>query len=259
MAQLEFDGGLAKKLDSMYRRRDVVRRRALVRDALAAQSGERILDVGCGPGYYVAELAESVGESGRVTGVDPAAAMLEVAKGRCAELQNTDFHIGEATALPFDDRDFDAVVSVQVLEYVGEVDTALAEIARVLRSGGRAVLWDVDWGTLSMNARDRDRCDRVLDVWDQHVANPWLPRTLAVQMRAAGFDDVRMDAHAFATADAHPESYGVQLIEVIEPFVAALGHEEDARAWAAEQRELMESAEFYAAVTQCCFTARTAG
>jgi hypothetical protein len=67
-----------------------------------------------------------------------------------------------------------------------------------------------------------------------------------------------MEAHVFATAEPDPETYGVNLIAVIEPFVTQLGHEEDARGWAAEQRELMEAGEFYAAVTQCCFTARTA-
>ena len=258
MAQLGFDEGLAKQLDAAYRRRDVVRRRALVREAVAAQPGERILDVGCGPGYYVDELAEEVGDGGHVTGTDLSPAMLAVARERCAGRANTDLHEGDATSLPCGDAEVDAVVSVQVLEYVPDVERALAEMRRVLRPGGRVVLWDVDWGTLSMHARDRDRCDRVLRAWDQHLVDPCLPRTLAPRLRAAGFDDVRMEAHAFATAEGDPETYGVQLIAVIEPFVTALGHEEDARAWADEQRELMEAGEFYAAVTQCCFTARTA-
>lgn len=258
MAQLEFEGGLAKKLDAVYRMRDVVRRRALVREALGARPGERILDVGCGPGYYVAELAEQVGEGGHVSGVDPAEPMLAVARERCAGLPNIGLHEGEATALPFGDASFDAVVSVQVLEYVGEVEAALAEIHRVLRPGGRVVLWDVDWGTASMNARDRERCDRVLGAWDQHVAHPALPRTLAASLRAAGFEDVGMEGHTFATADFEPEAYGVQLVDMVAPFVAALGHAEDAEAWAAEQRELGEAGEFYFAVVQCCFKGRRA-
>jgi arsenite methyltransferase len=258
VAQLEFNEGLAKMLDAAYRRRDVVRRRALVREAVAARPGERILDVGCGPGYYVAELAEQVGEGGSVVGVDSSAPMLAVAAERCAELANTEFAEGDATALPVEDGDFDAVVSVQVLEYVPDVEAALAEIRRVLKPGGRVVLWDVDWGTLSMHARDPDRRDRVLRAWDKHLVDPVLPRTLAPRLRAAGFGEVRMEGHVFATSEADPETYGVQLLEVVEPFVTALGEEEDARAWAAEQRELMEAGEFYAAVTQCCFTARSA-
>ncbi|HEX8744098.1 MAG TPA: methyltransferase domain-containing protein [Thermoleophilaceae bacterium] len=258
MAQLEFDEQLARKLDAVYRAADVVRRRRLVQEAVAALPGERILDVGCGPGYYVAELAERVGEAGHVSGVDLSAAMLALAKGRCAELPNTDFREGDATALPFDDGVFDAVVSVQVLEYVADVEAALAELHRVLRPGGRVVLWDVDWGTFSVGARDRERCDRVLRVWDQHLVDPSLPRTLAPRMRAAGFREVAMEGHCFATAEFTADAYGVQLVDVVEQFVSTSGHEDDARAWAAEQRELGEAGEFYSALVQLCFTGRRA-
>jgi SAM-dependent methyltransferase len=259
MPPLEFVEGLAKQLDSLYRTGDVVRRRGLVRRAVDAQPGEQILDVGCGPGYYVAELAEQVGETGHVTGVDPAAPMLAIAEERCAKLPNTDLREADATSLPFDDASFDAVLSVQVLEYLGDVGPALAEIHRVLRPGGRAVLWDVDWGTASMHARDRERCDRVLRVWDEHLTDPSLPRTLGPRLRAVGFEDVRMEGHTFATVEFTRDAYGVQLLEVVEPFVTARGHADDAAAWAAEQRELGEAGEFYFAVVQCCFTARRAG
>jgi arsenite methyltransferase len=58
---LEFDASLGEELEVVYRTRDILRRRRLVHEALAAQPGERILDVGCGPGFYVAELLEAVG------------------------------------------------------------------------------------------------------------------------------------------------------------------------------------------------------
>ena len=258
MEQLGFDEGLAKQLDAIYRTRDVLRRRGLVHEALDAQPGERILDVGCGPGFYVAELAERVGETGAVIGVDFSAPMLAVAERRCAELPQAEFREGDATDLPVEDGAFDAVVSVQVLEYVADVEAALGEIRRALRPGGRVVLWDVDWATFSMHARDRERSERVLKAWDMHLVDPTLPSTLAPRLRAAGFEDVRVEAHAFATAELTNEAYGGSLIGLIEQFVAVSGHEEDARAWGAEQRELGEAGEFYSAVVQLCFTARSA-
>ncbi len=258
MAQLEFDEALAQQLDAVYRTRDVVRRRELVRAAVAAEPGERILDVGCGPGYYVAELAERVGPDGSVTGMDQSGAMLAVAQRRCEGMGNTSFAEGDATALPFDEGAFDVVLSVQVMEYVPDVAAALAEIHRVLRPGGRVVLWDVDWRTASWHSNDPERMERVLAVWDQHLMDPALPRRLAPLMRSAGFTDVRMEGHTFATAEFTQEAYGGSLVGVIEPFVTQCGHADDAQAWAAEQRELGERGEFYFAVTQLCFSARRA-
>jgi SAM-dependent methyltransferase len=256
---MEFDSAdLVQNLDAVYRTRDVVRRRRLVREAVAAAPGERILDVGCGPGYYVAELAEEVGPDGTVTGVDQSPAMLAVARDRCESLSGTSFSEGEATALPFGDASFDAVLSVQVMEYVPDVPAALAEIHRVLRPGGRVVLWDIDWTTVSWHSREPERMRRVLEVWDGHLIDPALPQRLAPLMRAGGFEDVRMEGHAFATGELTLDAYGGSLIGVVEPFVAGSGHADEASAWAAEQRELGESGEFYFAVVQVCFTGRRA-
>ena len=79
VAQLEFDESMAAQLEVLYRRRDLVRRRRLVQEALAARPGERVLDVGCGSGFYVTGLLDGVGREGSVTGVDRAPAMLAVA------------------------------------------------------------------------------------------------------------------------------------------------------------------------------------
>ena len=256
VAQLEFEEGVVRQLDAVYRTRDVVRRRRLVREAVAPQAAERILDVGCGPGYYVQELVEAVGPEGGVHGVDSSAPMLAVARQRCEALANATFDEGDAGRLPVEDGSFDAAVSVQVMEYVADVPSALAEIRRALRPGGRVVLWDVDWTTVSWHSEDPARMERMLRAWDEHLVHPALPRRLAPLLRAAGFEDVRMEAHSFAAAELTPDAYAGSLVAMIEPFVAQLGHEEEVRAWAAEQRELSERGEFYFAVVQCCFSGR---
>jgi arsenite methyltransferase len=251
MSQLEFDEDLGRRLEVMYRTRDVLRRRELVRDALAAQPGERIVDVGCGPGFYAAELLEQVGPEGSVTGVDASAQMLAIAARRCEGLGNVSFHESDATALPLPDASADGAISVQVLEYVEDVGAALAELHRVLRPGGRAVVWDVDWATLSVHAADAERNRRVVGAWDRHLAHPSLPRTLAPRLRAAGFEDVRMQGHAFATAENVPDAYGGSVIPIIEQYVGG----RDAEAWAGELRALGDRGEFYFACIQLCFTA----
>ena len=84
MSQLQFDADTAKRIEALYQIHDAVRRRELVREALGAVLGDRILDVGCGPGFYCLELSEIVGSSGSVVGVDSSPAMLQLARARCA-------------------------------------------------------------------------------------------------------------------------------------------------------------------------------
>ena len=129
MAQLVFDENMVEQLEKVYATRDILRRRRLVREALAAAPGERILDVGCGPGFYAAEVLEEVGEDGSVVGVDTSAAMLEVAANRVKGSTNADFREGDATELPVEDGEFDAALSVQVLEYVADATVALRRSA----------------------------------------------------------------------------------------------------------------------------------
>ena len=256
MDELEFEEETAKSLERVYQTRDVIRRRALVREALAARPGERILDAGCGPGFYVAEILEQVGTDGFVVGVDLSEPMLELAKHRVGDAPNARFEQASAAKLPFDDGGFDAVVSVQVLEYVEDVPAALSELRRVLRPGGRLVIWDVDWASVSMHSRDPARMSRALQAWDRHLIHRTLPRTLVPMFAEAGFEDVVLAGHSFTTAEFTFEAYGGSLVSVIESFLLGLQDfpDDEASAWADEQRELGEAGEFYFACVQCCVT-----
>ena len=160
--------------------------------------------------------------------------MLQLARARCAGRDNVELLEAEATALPVESGTFDGAVCVQVLEYISDVDAALAELHRALRPGGRAVVWDVDWATASIHSRDDALTTRVLRAWDEHLADPSLPRTLGARLRSAGFEDVRVEAHAFAASGRDPERFGAALVPLIATFVAgrqAIG-EVDAEAWA---------------------------
>jgi SAM-dependent methyltransferase len=130
--------------------------------------------------------------------------MLAVAAQRAEGHRNVTFHQADATSLPVPDASFERALCVQVLEYVHDVPVALSQMHQALRPGGRALVWDVDWATVSWHAIDRQLAGRVLAAWDKHLTHPSLPRTLAAQLRNAGFADVRMDAHAFATAELTP-------------------------------------------------------
>jgi arsenite methyltransferase len=257
VSQLVFDEDAARQIEELYQIRDAARRRRLVREALGARPGERVLDAGCGPGFYCVEIADEVGPEGSVVGVDSSAAMLALAERRCDGRANVALREGDVLGLPVEDASVDAAICVQVLEYVADATAALAEIRRCLRPGGRALVWDVDWATLSMHAEDPERTARVLRAWDTHLTHRSLPRTLPARLRSAGFVDVAAQGHLFATFEFDPETYGGATVPLMRGFVAGREGVDDAEAeaWLAEQRGLGERGEFSFAVGQFCFTA----
>lgn len=118
-------------------------------DRAALQSGEFVLDVGCGTRPATRLAAERVGKSGHVSGLDLNEGMLAVAK-RCAEREGhrIEWHKGDVTELPFEDEEFNVVLCCQGLQFFPDKQAALAQMHRVLKSGGRiaASIWrDVEF------------------------------------------------------------------------------------------------------------------
>ena len=109
--------------------------------AAGVQPGQRVLDVGCGTGYFAGLLARVVGPSGMVIGIDPAAPMIEHARRRRGG-PNCQFQVGSAERLDSPDGSFDVVVSSLAMHHIpADVRaTAVREIYRVLRPGGRLLI-----------------------------------------------------------------------------------------------------------------------
>lgn len=119
---------------------------------LAPRPGERILDLSTGTGWTSRLVARS---GARVTGVDIADGLLEVARATAAaEGLAIDYRLGDAEDLPFDDGAFDAVVSTCGVMFASRPEAAAAELARVCRKGGRIALttWLSDGNLFKMFA-----------------------------------------------------------------------------------------------------------
>lgn len=119
--------------------------RERLRATLEPEAGERILEIGPGTGYYTLDLGEWIGLEGALDVFDLQQEMLDHTMGRVAErgLTNVAATRGDATALPFDDDAFDAVVLTAVLGEIPDQRAALREVARVLRPGGRLVVGEL--------------------------------------------------------------------------------------------------------------------
>ena len=104
------------------------------------QAGQRIVDVGCGPGALTAELVKRLG-SANVAAVDPSPSFVDAARTRFPDV---DIRQATAEQLPFEDPSFDAALAQLVVHFMSDPVGGLREMARVTRSGGNVVacVWD---------------------------------------------------------------------------------------------------------------------
>lgn len=116
-----------------------------LRSVLRPQPGERILEIGPGTGYYTLDLAEWVAPTGIVEIFDLQQEFLDHTLRRAGErgLENVVPTQGDATALPYANDSIDAVVLIAVLGEIPDRAAALAEIHRVLKTGGRLVVGEL--------------------------------------------------------------------------------------------------------------------
>ena len=148
--------------------------------AALADAEWTIGDLGCGTGPVSAALAPFVG---RVVAVDASAAMLQAAKKRLHEFDNIDLRRGELEALPIDSDRLDAATLMLVLHHVPDPARALAEVARVLKPGGRVIIAD-------MLPHDREN-------YRQQMGHVWLGFSedhITGLLRDNGFERVRVVA-----------------------------------------------------------------
>ena len=135
---------------------DATRRlRTWERDQLGLTRGQRLLDVGCGLGEAALALAEDLGDRGAVVGIDVSEQMLRVARinARSARCR-VRFTVGDACSLDEPDDSFDAARSERTLQWLADPAAAVAEMVRVVRSGGRVSLIDTDWSTFTIDVGD---------------------------------------------------------------------------------------------------------
>lgn len=233
MSSLTFADDMALIQRAVAQCHDQVLRRGLVLDVMQLHTGEHVLEIGCGGGFYAYEVARCVGPSGRVCAIDHSADQITTAKSRCEDMPRVSCRVGDAVALPYESNAFDLVYGIQVFEYVEQLDAALREVQRVLRPGGRCIILSTDWHTVVWHSRQPERMRKILMAWETHSNTPDLPSILSVHLRQTGLEPLRQIPMSFLNRSYNENSFSYWAARVIRSFAEAKHTvtAEDAKAW----------------------------
>jgi ubiquinone/menaquinone biosynthesis C-methylase UbiE len=218
------------------------------------QPGHAVLDVGCGPGTDTIALAERVGPTGRVVGVDWDAEMIAEADRRAERVGCSAWchhQPGDAIALPLETDAFEACRSERLFHHVHNPARVLAEMARVTRPGGWVVVWDTDWGTLSIDTPEVDIERRLVRFKAERVLNNgYAGRQLYGLFKRQQFADIAVEIHPVSFTDYSVLRYASVMDTVeLDALEAGLVTEKELHCWQQSLTEAETTGTFYAHVT----------
>jgi ubiquinone/menaquinone biosynthesis C-methylase UbiE len=229
--------------------------REFVLDHLDLDDEDTILSVGCGPGFETAALAERVGEDGHVIGVDVNEGVLTAAGDRCAAYPQVSFGQGDITNLPVADASVDYAIAKQVFYAVSDVESALAELVRVVRPGGRVAVTATERRTHTKHTPTH-RMETADELYRSEMGDRGLGTRLVALLPEAGFTvaDVVPRAKIKTEIDDQVE----QGIDVQRGLLEASDSFDDAavEAWERDVRELDEAGRFLSCTTSFLYLAR---
>ena len=197
-------------LDDVETNEDVQAYRGQMQPLLNAQEGEHILDVGCGVGHQVRRLAQLVGGTGRVVGVDISETLIAEARSRATGLNlPVEYQVGKAYPLDFPDQTFNGCWSERVFMYLEDPQKALAEMIRVVRPGGRIVVQDLDIDSCIIDAPDRAVTRRLVHSFGDSMPNGRMGRQLPAIFKESGLADITVVPHLYRMPyDFHQMVFG---------------------------------------------------
>ena len=174
-------------------------------ELLLLAAGDHVLDVGCGTGEDARAIATRTPDVS-VTGVDASEDKIREARARTLGLPRpVDFRVADGYALPFDDETFDACRADRVFHHLVDPEKALAEMVRVIRSGGRVAVSDTDYDTLVVEAPDVELTRRILQHHTERMESGRVGRRLRGLFLDAGLTSIEVSQYAAVATEYDEE------------------------------------------------------
>lgn len=221
-------------------------RRQMIRD-LQLKQGSFVVDAGCGPGLWTPLLAQAIGPTGYILGVDISPEALITAQRRSARRpyrRQVQYKRADLEQLPLEQGTADTIFSANVSQYLSDPVTTFAAMGRYLAHNGRLVIKDIDFGTMrfynvdpALQARvfqAREQWEKIRVTQEYAFEDSWVGSKLAGYLRAAGYEDVQERTYRIVRRFPLPPDFRHYLQGIVEWFIcedAPLLSSEDVAQW----------------------------
>ena len=204
-----------------------VSRRLAIMNSLDLKIGMNAIDIGCGGGHIVQEIALAVGDNGKSIGIDPSQDQLDSALARCKNQINTKLICSNADKINIDDNYCDRVTATQTLEYIEDIDTSLIEMKRISKPESKFVNISILWDYFRFYGPEEKLNDLIHEAFRAHCFHQMLPFDLHGKLSNLGYKKIKSDNLSYLITNRDENSPAIFYEKMLSRFAISQGVSEE--------------------------------
>tara|TARA_B100002052_G_C15802341_1_gene561747 strand:- start:294 stop:1064 length:771 start_codon:yes stop_codon:yes gene_type:complete len=200
-----------------------VSRRLAIMNSLDLEIGHYAIDIGCGGGHLVEEIALGVGLNGKSIGLDPSKDQLDVASKRCESLNNIKLFCNTADNIDLKDNSCDRITSTQTLEYIKDIDPSLLEIKRISKKNSKFVNVSILWDYFKFYGPEKKLNDIIHEAFRAHCYHQMLPLDLVGKLSDLGYENINSKSLSYLITNRNYNSPAIFYEKMLAKFAISQG------------------------------------
>ena len=204
-----------------------ISRRLAIMKALDLKIGENVIDIGCGGGHLVEEIALGVGINGKSIGIDPSQDQLNTANARCKNLNNVELICCSANEIKLKDNFCDTITATQTLEYIQDIDSSLEELRRISKNNSKFLNVSILWDYFRFYGPENKLNNIIHDAFKAHCYHQMLPLDLNGKLLQLGYKNIKSENLSYLITSRDENSPAIFYEKMLGNFAISQGVSED--------------------------------